>query len=108
VVTPARGVWAVDGLLTGFHEPRSSHLLMLGAVVGQAHLQAAYAEALRAGYLWHEFGDLHLVLPGAPSQRGNRPRQAAYLIYRPPSTPEARDPAQLAHGSGKLTTSIRR
>lgn len=63
VVTPERGIRAVDGLLTGLHEPRSSHLAMLEALVGREHLTATYAEAIRQGYLWHEFGDLHLMLP---------------------------------------------
>lgn len=63
VITSERGVRAVQGLLTGLHEPRASHLWMLEAVAGRAHISAAYAEALREGYLWHEFGDLHLLLP---------------------------------------------
>ena len=63
VVTPERGLWAVDGLLTGWHEPQASHLLMLEAVAGPELLARSYAAALEAGYLWHEFGDSHLVLP---------------------------------------------
>jgi S-adenosylmethionine:tRNA ribosyltransferase-isomerase len=63
VVTPERGVYTVDGLLTGFHEPRASHLDMLAAVSGHDLLARCYAEALAAGYLWHEFGDLNLLLP---------------------------------------------
>lgn len=63
VVTPSRGVHAVDGLLTGFHEPRASHLAMLEAIAGRPHLELAYDAALREGYLWHEFGDLHLIAP---------------------------------------------
>ncbi|MFK8909692.1 S-adenosylmethionine:tRNA ribosyltransferase-isomerase [Streptomyces sp. YS-3] len=63
VVTPARGVRVVDGLLTGLHEPQASHLLMLEAVAGRAAIGAAYAEALSGLYLWHEFGDVHLILP---------------------------------------------
>ncbi|MEU3844478.1 S-adenosylmethionine:tRNA ribosyltransferase-isomerase [Streptomyces sp. NPDC028635] len=63
VVTPARGVRVVDGLLTGLHEPQASHLLMLEAVAGRAAVARAYEEALRGLYLWHEFGDLHLILP---------------------------------------------
>ncbi|MER7108881.1 S-adenosylmethionine:tRNA ribosyltransferase-isomerase [Streptomyces sp. NPDC000229] len=63
VVTPRRGVRAVDGLLTGLHEPEASHLLMLEAVAGREALGRAYAEALRRLYLWHEFGDVHLILP---------------------------------------------
>ena len=63
VITPERGVRIVDGLLTGFHEPRASHLAMLEAIAGRTHLERAYAAALAARYLWHEFGDLHLILP---------------------------------------------
>ncbi len=50
------------GLLTGFHEPRASHLQMLQSLVGREHLKLAYAEALAGAYYWHEFGDLHLLL----------------------------------------------
>lgn len=53
----------VDGLLTGLHEPRSSHLKMLAAFAGQDLLTRCYAAALDHGYLWHEFGDVHLLLP---------------------------------------------
>ena len=70
VITPERGIRTVDAMLTGLHEPRSTHLAMLEALAGRApkgsgreHLKVAYAEALREGYLWHEFGDLHLILP---------------------------------------------
>ncbi|MFD0314104.1 S-adenosylmethionine:tRNA ribosyltransferase-isomerase [Streptomyces flavalbus] len=63
VVTPERGVRVVDGLLTGLHEPEASHLLMLEAVAGRAAVDRGYEEALRGRYLWHEFGDVHLVLP---------------------------------------------
>ena len=63
VITPARGLLTVSGLLTGLHEPRASHLAMLAALADYEHLRPAYAEALRQGYLWHEFGDLHLIVP---------------------------------------------
>jgi S-adenosylmethionine:tRNA ribosyltransferase-isomerase len=63
VIRPETGVRSVDALLTGLHEPRSSHLMMLEALAGRGHLSVTYAEALREGYLWHEFGDLHLILP---------------------------------------------
>ncbi len=72
-ITPERGVMSVSAMLTGLHEPRSTHLAMLQALVGGGspcpllspgndHLAAAYTEALEKGYLWHEFGDLHLIL----------------------------------------------
>ena len=63
VVTPQTGVKAVDGLLTGLHEPRSSHLRMLAAFAGPELLSSCYQAAIAAGYLWHEFGDVHLLLP---------------------------------------------
>lgn len=63
VITPQRGVRIVDGLLTGFHEPKASHLALVEALAGPVHLARAYRAALEAGYLWHEFGDVHLILP---------------------------------------------
>ncbi|QKW39875.1 S-adenosylmethionine:tRNA ribosyltransferase-isomerase [Actinomadura sp. NAK00032] len=62
VVTPESGVRAVDGLLTGLHEPASSHLRMLTAIAGRDLLAATYAAALAERYLWHEFGDLNLIM----------------------------------------------
>ena len=61
-VNPDRGVHAVDGLLTGFHDPATSHLAMLTACLGIGGVRDAYAEAVGHGYLWHEFGDSHLIL----------------------------------------------
>lgn len=63
VVTAGHRLRAVDGLVTGWHEPKASHLAMLEAVTGRDLLARCYDEALAAGYRWHEFGDLHLVLP---------------------------------------------
>lgn len=57
--TPIR---AVDGMITGWHEPRSTHLDMLVAVAGRQTIAESYETALRLGYLWHEFGDSHLIL----------------------------------------------
>lgn len=63
VVTPERGLHAVDGLLTGWHEPESSHLLMLEAAAGPELLRRSYAAAAELGFTGHEFGDAHLILP---------------------------------------------
>jgi S-adenosylmethionine:tRNA ribosyltransferase-isomerase len=63
VVTPARGLFTVDGLITGWHEPRASHLELLEAAAGGELLERSYRAALDGGYLWHEFGDSQLVLP---------------------------------------------
>lgn len=63
IITPQRGIRVVDGLLTGLHEPHATHLAMLEALAGLDHLCTTYRQALEQGYLWHEFGDLHLILP---------------------------------------------
>jgi S-adenosylmethionine:tRNA ribosyltransferase-isomerase len=62
VVTPEHGIRSVSAMLTGLHEPRSTHLAMLEALAGREHLRITYREALQESYLWHEFGDLHLIL----------------------------------------------
>jgi S-adenosylmethionine:tRNA ribosyltransferase-isomerase len=80
VITPERTVRSVSGLITGFHEPHASHLTLLEQVAtggtrqqptdapihtkvcGPCHLKRAYREARQLGYLWHEFGDSHLIL----------------------------------------------
>jgi len=63
VITPQRGMHAANAMLTGLHEPKATHLAMLEALASRGHLTIAYHEALRERYLWHEFGDLHLLLP---------------------------------------------
>jgi S-adenosylmethionine:tRNA ribosyltransferase-isomerase len=65
---PGKTIRSVDGLLTGLHDPRASHLAMLYALAGEALVKAGYAEAVREGYLWHEFGDSQLILV-RPRQR---------------------------------------
>jgi S-adenosylmethionine:tRNA ribosyltransferase-isomerase len=80
VITPDRPLRSVSSMITGLHEPRATHLAMLervvsaatsgpasgapvsAAICGPCHLEHAYREARRAGYLWHEFGDSHLIL----------------------------------------------
>jgi S-adenosylmethionine:tRNA ribosyltransferase-isomerase len=63
VISPERGVRVIDGMITGWHEPASSHLMMLEAIAGPELLRASYEAAMGEGYLWHEFGDMHLILP---------------------------------------------
>jgi S-adenosylmethionine:tRNA ribosyltransferase-isomerase len=63
VLGPARPARAVTGLVTGWHAPGASHLALLAAVAGTALVERAYAEAVRSGYHWHEFGDSCLLLP---------------------------------------------
>jgi S-adenosylmethionine:tRNA ribosyltransferase-isomerase len=63
VIGPDRPVRVVDGLITGWHDAGASHLLLLEAVAGAELVGPAYDEAVRTGYLWHEFGDSALLLP---------------------------------------------
>jgi len=71
VIASDRPLRSVNGLISGLHEPRATHLMLLERVVaagigagvcGPCHLDRAYAEARRLGYLWHEFGDSHLIV----------------------------------------------
>jgi S-adenosylmethionine:tRNA ribosyltransferase-isomerase len=70
VLEPARPARVVAGLVTGWHAPDASHLLLLAAVGGADLVAEAYAAALAEGYLWHEFGDSCLLLPGRERGRG--------------------------------------
>lgn len=69
VITPERPLRTVNGLITGFHEPHATHLEIVKQVITaaggdapSAHLERAYAAAQQAEYLWHEFGDSHLIV----------------------------------------------
>jgi len=62
VIDPIRGVRVVDGLITGWHSPEASHLLLVEAVAGVGLTQRAYNAAVADHYLWHEFGDSGLLL----------------------------------------------
>jgi S-adenosylmethionine:tRNA ribosyltransferase-isomerase len=63
VVSPRRGLRAIDGVLTGWHDPASSHLQLLDAAAGSELVTRSYEAARAADYLFHEFGDTHLILP---------------------------------------------
>ena len=64
-LSPGHRVHSVDGMLTGLHDPRTSHLALLFGFAGEGRVRDAYAEAVRERYLWHEFGDSHLVWAAA-------------------------------------------
>jgi S-adenosylmethionine:tRNA ribosyltransferase-isomerase len=74
VLGPARPARVVTGLVTGWHAPGASHLALLAAVAGSALVERAYAEAVRQGYRWHEFGDSCLLLPLRSQARAFRYR----------------------------------
>jgi S-adenosylmethionine:tRNA ribosyltransferase-isomerase len=63
LIYPGRPVKSVDGLVSGLHDPLASHLAMLYAIAPKELVREGYAEAVREGYLWHELGDSHLLLP---------------------------------------------
>ena len=63
IITPSTDVRVVDGIITGWHEPTATHLMMLEAIAGKDLIVDSYREALSHGYKWHEFGDSHLILP---------------------------------------------
>ena len=67
VLDPDRPARVVDGLVAGLHAPQASHLTLLEVVAGQELVQRTYDEAVVHRYLWHEFGNRCLLLPGARS-----------------------------------------
>jgi S-adenosylmethionine:tRNA ribosyltransferase-isomerase len=80
MIGPRRDTSVVDGLITGLHEPGTSHLDLLTSIGGEERVKASYEEATREEYLWHEFGDAHLLwAPGRARQRerGARTTHAA-------------------------------
>ena len=79
-ISPGYRLRVVDGLLTGLHEPEASHLDLLAAFLSRPALDRAYAAALASGYLWHEFGDVCLLLPRRSAPPGDgRTRKSAEL-----------------------------
>ncbi len=62
-ITADHQLKVADGLLTGLHEPEASHLDLLTSFLSAEKVRDAYEDAVRRGYLWHEFGDLNLILP---------------------------------------------
>ncbi|WP_054708797.1 S-adenosylmethionine:tRNA ribosyltransferase-isomerase [Bacillus sp. JCM 19041] len=61
-IKEARQLTVVDGMLTGFHEEEASHMHMLEAFIGKEAVHSIYKEAIDKGYLWHEFGDMNLIM----------------------------------------------
>jgi S-adenosylmethionine:tRNA ribosyltransferase-isomerase len=61
-ITANHTLATVNGLLTGLHEPEASHLDLLTAFLSADEIRTAYEDAVQRGYLWHEFGDLNLIV----------------------------------------------
>jgi S-adenosylmethionine:tRNA ribosyltransferase-isomerase len=62
-ITPGFEFRVVDALLTNFHLPRSTLLMLVCAFAGREHVLAAYEQAIRAGYLFYSYGDAMFVTP---------------------------------------------
>jgi S-adenosylmethionine:tRNA ribosyltransferase-isomerase len=61
-IGPGHRFRAVDALLTNFHLPRSSLLVLVAAFAGRERVLAAYREALRRGFRFYSYGDAMLIL----------------------------------------------
>jgi S-adenosylmethionine:tRNA ribosyltransferase-isomerase len=80
VLGPQRPARVTTGLITGWHPPQASHLLLLEAVAGRDLVGSTYRAALQRGYLWHEFGDSALLLPALPGQSAEPSRAEAAAL----------------------------
>ena len=61
-ITPGYTFQVVDALLTNFHLPRSSLLVLVAALAGKELILKAYAHAVHAGYRFYSYGDATLIL----------------------------------------------
>ena len=73
ILGPGSVLRCCDALLTGLHEPGTSHFSLLEAYAPRALLESAFQHAVRQGYLQHEFGDSCLILKGSLATRALLP-----------------------------------
>ncbi len=64
-ITPGYRFKAVDGLMTNFHLPRSTLMMLVSALIGRERMMAAYAHAIANGYRFYSYGDSSLLLPAS-------------------------------------------
>lgn len=62
-ITPGYRFRAVDGLMTNFHLPKSTLMMLVSALMGRERMMAAYAHAIANGYRFYSYGDSSLLLP---------------------------------------------
>ncbi|MFT4056617.1 MAG: S-adenosylmethionine:tRNA ribosyltransferase-isomerase, partial [Novosphingobium sp.] len=62
-ITPGYRFRAVDGLMTNFHLPKSTLMMLVSALMGLEKMQAVYAHAIVNGYRFYSYGDSSLLLP---------------------------------------------
>jgi S-adenosylmethionine:tRNA ribosyltransferase-isomerase len=66
-IVPGATFKVIDGLVTNFHLPRSSLLLLVAAFAGRERVLEAYAQALAEGYRFYSYGDAMFVAPADPA-----------------------------------------
>lgn len=62
-ITPGYEFRAVDGLMTNFHLPKSTLMMLVSALMGTERMQAVYRHAIESGYRFYSYGDSSLLLP---------------------------------------------
>jgi S-adenosylmethionine:tRNA ribosyltransferase-isomerase len=62
-ITPGYSFRAVDGLMTNFHLPKSTLMMLVSALMGRERMMQAYAHAIENGYRFYSYGDSSLLLP---------------------------------------------
>lgn len=62
-ITPGVRLRAVDGLMTNFHLPKSTLMMLVSALMGRERMMAAYAHAIASNYRFYSYGDSSLLLP---------------------------------------------
>jgi S-adenosylmethionine:tRNA ribosyltransferase-isomerase len=63
-ITPGYRFRAIDGLMTNFHLPKSTLMMLVSALMGRERMMAAYAHAIENDYRFYSYGDSSLLLPG--------------------------------------------
>ena len=66
-ISPGYKWQVVEGLITNFHLPRSSLLMLVSALIGRERLLEIYQQAIAAEYRFYSFGDAMLILPEGKS-----------------------------------------
>jgi S-adenosylmethionine:tRNA ribosyltransferase-isomerase len=62
-ITPGYTFCAIDGLMTNFHLPKSTLMMLVSALMGLERMQAVYAHAIAQGYRFYSYGDSSLLIP---------------------------------------------
>ncbi len=70
---PPQTLRTVDALLTNFHLPRSSLLMLVACLTGVERLHELYARAVQSRFRFYSYGDAMLLLPQRPAHQGLEP-----------------------------------